>query len=102
MDQRLLSFLEAHRPDNIDVEVVWDYLIMFVEDEELTLQQLMNEYQRYMDGKMCGSQGIAFISQWDGTMRAGVGMNKETCDETLFLDHWKKVMEEYRTKYGEK
>ncbi|SDW40016.1 hypothetical protein SAMN05444487_10354 [Marininema mesophilum] len=99
MNQRLLSFLVEIRPDNIDVDVVWSYMIMFVQDENLTIQQLIYEYDRYIAGKMCGSQGIAFISKWDGTMRAGVGMNKETCDETLFLDHWKRVIDEYAKNY---
>ncbi|MCS1352842.1 hypothetical protein [Mechercharimyces sp. CAU 1602] len=100
MSGRLLSFLEENRPANIDVDCVWGYLILLVRDEELTIQELMEEYQEFLSGKKCGSQGISFMSNWDGTMRAGVGMNKETCDEDLFLNHWKRVMDQYEENYG--
>ncbi|MBN2909192.1 hypothetical protein JQC72_06605 [Polycladomyces sp. WAk] len=100
-NKHLIDFLEMNRPDNIDVDVVWQYLIILVRDEKLSFHRLKEIYLEYIIYKMFGSQGVWFISEYDGNIRASIGGDAETCSEKAFLKHLQKVINLYMKEYGE-
>ncbi|MFC4075511.1 hypothetical protein [Salinithrix halophila] len=93
--KNLQQFLERNRPEDPEVRKVWRYIIIMVECEEMDIHDLITEYHRYLKEEICGTQGIEFISNWDGTLQAGTGVDKTQCDETAFLNHFKSVIDQY-------
>ncbi|MFD1424533.1 hypothetical protein ACFQ4J_12400 [Laceyella tengchongensis] len=97
--QNLVRFLMENRPSDQNTDVVWEFVIMLVQDEGLTIRDLIVEYYLYTSTKSCGSQGISISSNYDGLTRAGIGGKKYSCDENTFLEHWKKTMDAYIAKH---
>ncbi|SFS86064.1 hypothetical protein [Marininema halotolerans] len=101
MDECLFQFLEENYPEDDDASSVWMYITLLVKYEGYEIRDLVSAYHEFVETKKCGTQGVEYISNWSGTMKGGIGIDKETCNEALLLSHWKKVMDEYSEKYGE-
>ncbi|SEN58554.1 hypothetical protein [Lihuaxuella thermophila] len=97
--EKLIRFLEKNRPSDQNTDLVWHFVIKLVQDEGLTIKDLIAMYYLYTVTKNCGSQGINIISHRDGVTTAGIGSRKYTCDENKLLEHWKKTMDAYILKY---
>ncbi|KPC77561.1 MULTISPECIES: hypothetical protein [Laceyella] len=97
--EKLVWFLKENRPSDLNADVVWEFVVMLVQDEGLTIRDLIVEYYLYTSTRDCGSQGIRIRSNYDGTTSAGVGSRKYTCDEEIFVQHWKKTMDAYISMY---